>query len=64
VASSSPATGSAAGDDFLTHYHAYLTLPGGDSLHLSTTLIFDIGIYFVVVGTAAVTLSLFARGVE
>jgi multisubunit Na+/H+ antiporter MnhB subunit len=54
----------AAGDDFLTHYHAYVTLPAGDSLHLSTTLIFDIGIYFVVVGTAAVTLSLFARGVE
>jgi multicomponent K+:H+ antiporter subunit A len=53
-----------AGDEFLTHYHTYLTLPAGDYVHLSTTLLFDIGIYMVVVATAAVTLSVFARGVE
>jgi multicomponent Na+:H+ antiporter subunit B len=52
-----------AGDPFLTHYHAYLPLPEGD-YHLSTTLLFDIGVFMVVVGTAAVTLSLFAKGVE
>jgi multisubunit Na+/H+ antiporter MnhB subunit len=52
------------GDSFLTHYHRYLPLAAGGYVHLSTTLIFDVGIYLVVVGTAAVTLSLFARGVE
>jgi multicomponent K+:H+ antiporter subunit A len=52
------------GDPFLTHYHAYLPLPEGGYYHLSTTLIFDIGVFMVVVGTVAVTLSLFAKGVE
>jgi len=53
-----------AGDAFLTHYHAYVPMPEGGYAHLSTTLLFDIGIYMVVVGTAAVTLSIFARGAE
>jgi multicomponent K+:H+ antiporter subunit A len=52
------------GDAFLTHYHGFVPLAGGGYVHLSTTLIFDVGIFLVVVGTAAVTLSLFARGVE
>jgi multicomponent K+:H+ antiporter subunit A len=53
------------GDPFLRHYHTYLPMPGNaDPVHLSTTLLFDIGIFFVVIGTAAVTLSHFARGVE
>ncbi|MBA2669455.1 MAG: DUF4040 domain-containing protein [Gemmatimonadetes bacterium] len=53
-----------AGDPFLTHYHAYLPLPEGGYYHFSTTLLFDIGVFMEVVGTAAVTLSLFAKGVE
>jgi multicomponent K+:H+ antiporter subunit A len=54
----------ALGQPFLTHYHAYIPLPEGDYYHISTTLLFDIGVYMVVVGSAAVTLSLFAKGVE
>jgi multicomponent Na+:H+ antiporter subunit B len=50
------------GDPFLTHYHAYLPLPGGSKVHLSTTLLFDIGVYLVVVGTAGITVGIFAEG--
>jgi multicomponent Na+:H+ antiporter subunit B len=49
------------GDPFLTHYHAYMPLPGGGYYHLSTTLIFDIGVYMAVVGTAAMLVSVFAE---
>jgi len=56
--------GVVAGDDFLTHYHTYVRLPAGEEFNLSTTLLFDVGIYLVVVSTAVITLSIFARGVE
>jgi multisubunit Na+/H+ antiporter MnhB subunit len=49
------------GDPFLTHYHWHLPLPGDGYYHLSTTLLFDIGIYMVVVGTAAMLVSSFAE---
>lgn len=52
------------GDPFLTHYHAYLPLPGGTKVHLSTTLLFDIGVYLVVIATAGVTISVFAEEAE
>jgi multicomponent Na+:H+ antiporter subunit B len=48
------------GDPFLMHYHGYLPWPGG-SVHVSTTLLFDIGVYMVVVGIAAIALSVFAE---
>jgi multicomponent Na+:H+ antiporter subunit B len=51
----------AAGDPFLSHYHWHLPLPGGGYYHLSTTLLFDIGIYMVVVGTAVMLVSSFAE---
>ncbi|CAN5737028.1 Na+/H+ antiporter subunit B [soil metagenome] len=50
-----------AGDPFLTHYHAYLPLLGDGYYHLSSTLLFDIGVYMVVVGTAAMLVSVFAE---
>jgi multicomponent Na+:H+ antiporter subunit B len=50
-----------AGDPYLTHYHAYLPLPGGGAYHLSTTLVFDIGVYLVVVATATMLVSVFAE---
>jgi multicomponent Na+:H+ antiporter subunit B len=49
------------GDPFLTHYHWYLPLPGNGYYHLSTTLIFDIGVYMIVVGTAAMLVASFAE---
>ena len=52
------------GDPFLTHYHTYLPLPGEAKVHLSTTLLFDIGVYLVVVGTAGITVGVFAEGAE
>jgi multicomponent Na+:H+ antiporter subunit B len=51
------------GMPFLTHGHVYVYL-GGDAVHLSTTLLFDIGVYMVVVGATALTISVFGEGVE
>jgi multisubunit Na+/H+ antiporter MnhB subunit len=48
-------------DGFLTHYHAYLTIPNRDPVHLSTTLLFDVGVYLVVVGIAASLLRVFSE---
>ncbi|MDQ3556148.1 MAG: Na(+)/H(+) antiporter subunit B [Gemmatimonadota bacterium] len=50
-----------AGDPFLTHYHTYLPLPGGTRVHLSTTLLFDIGVFMVVVGTGGILVGVFAE---
>lgn len=52
--------GAVLGDGFLKHYHAHLDIPGGRPLHLSTTLLFDAGVYLVVVGVTATLLSTFA----
>ena len=49
------------GDGFLTHYHTYLTVPNRDPVHLSTTLLFDVGVYLVVVGITATLLRVFSE---
>lgn len=49
------------GDPFLKHYHAYVPVPGDGAYHLSTTLIFDIGVFLVVVGTVVALVSVFAE---
>lgn len=61
VAIAAGAWGVAAGGAFLTHAHGYLYL-GGEAVHVSTTLLFDIGVYMVVVGATALTMSVFAEG--
>jgi multicomponent Na+:H+ antiporter subunit B len=52
------------GHPVLTHYHWFLPLPGDGYLHLSTTLIFDIGVYMVVVSTVVIALATFAEAAE
>jgi multisubunit Na+/H+ antiporter MnhB subunit len=52
------------GDPFLTHYHTYLPVPGVGPVHLSTTLAFDIGVFLLVVASAAVAISVFAEAPE
>lgn len=46
----------------LTHFHGDIPLPGHDPVHLSTALLFDVGIYLVVVGVAGTLVGLFAEG--
>jgi multicomponent Na+:H+ antiporter subunit B len=53
----------AAGVPFLTHFHGYVHL-AGTAYHVSTTLLFDIGVYMVVVGTTAALMAVFAEGAE
>jgi multicomponent Na+:H+ antiporter subunit B len=52
------------GHPVLTHYHWFLPLPGEGYVHLSTTLIFDIGVYMVVVSTVVIALATFAEAAE
>jgi multicomponent Na+:H+ antiporter subunit B len=52
------------GDPFLTQYHTYLPVPGAEPVHLSTTLSFDIGVYLLVVASAAVAVYVFAEAFE
>jgi multicomponent Na+:H+ antiporter subunit B len=49
------------GSPFLTHAHFYLPIPGREPVHLSTTLLFDIGVYMVVVGVAGTLVGVFAE---
>ncbi|MEW5931248.1 MAG: MnhB domain-containing protein [Gemmatimonadota bacterium] len=49
------------GEPFLKHYHAYLPLPGRDPVHVSTALVFDVGVYLLVVGVATTMLAIFAE---
>jgi multicomponent Na+:H+ antiporter subunit B len=49
------------GDPFLTHYDGYLPIPGAAPVHLSTTLAFDVGVYLLVVASAAVAVYVFAE---
>lgn len=49
---------SLAGEPFLTHHHVELRL-AGSKLALSTTLLFDIGVYGAVVGTTTIALAAF-----
>jgi multisubunit Na+/H+ antiporter MnhB subunit len=52
------------GDPFFTQYHGHVPLPGGADVPLSTTLVFEFGIYLVVVGVAATLLVQLSRGVR
>jgi multicomponent Na+:H+ antiporter subunit B len=52
------------GEPFLTHYHAYLPVPGAGPIHLSTTLTFDIGVFLLVVASAGVAIAVFAETPE
>lgn len=52
------------GEPFLTHYHWYAPVPGVGKVHLSTTLLFDIGVYLLVVATAGLLISVFAEAAE
>lgn len=51
----------AAGGPFLTHYHFDIGAAASPVLHLSTTLLFDIGVYLVVVGSMVTALAAFAE---
>lgn len=53
-----------AGVPFLTHFDYYLAVPGAGDVHLSTTLIFDVGVYLLVVSSTALALSVFAERVS
>lgn len=49
------------GEAFLKHYHGYLPVPGHDPMHVSTALVFDVGVYMVVVGVTTTMLAVFAE---
>lgn len=49
------------GKPFLEHLHVYLPVTGGGNYHLSTTLLFDMGVFLVVVGTVITLISVFAE---
>lgn len=48
-----------AGDAFLRHYHWKLPVPGG--LEIGTPLVFDLGVFLVVVGVTAKLIFVLAR---
>ncbi|AUX42063.1 cation:proton antiporter [Sorangium cellulosum] len=58
LASGLPAV--ARGQGFLTHYHLQIGVTDPPALRLSTTLLFDVGVYLAVVGAAALVLDAFA----
>ncbi len=45
-----------AGYPFLTHFDKYLTFPVLGEIHLTTALLFDLGVYLVVVGVTLLTI--------
>lgn len=53
-----------AGAPLFTHFHAYVSVPGHERVHLSTALLFDVGVYLAVVGVAATLLAAFAEDPE
>ncbi|HEV2129918.1 MAG TPA: MnhB domain-containing protein [Longimicrobiaceae bacterium] len=53
-----------AGDPFLTHYHWKPPLPGGGYIHLTTALLFDLGVFLVVIGTTSTAIAVFAEEAE
>lgn len=52
----------AAGNPFLMHSHFDVGATGAFVLHLSTTLLFDVGVYLMVVGSTITALAAFAGG--
>lgn len=61
VAAASGLPAVARGQGFLTHYHLQIGLTDALALGLSTTLLFDIGVYLTVVGAALTVLDTFAE---
>lgn len=57
-------SGPFSGDPFLTHYHTEVALFGAAQLSLSTALLFDLGVYLVVVGATATAVSVFSEEPE
>ena len=53
--------GVAQGTPFLTHFHAYLPVPGRAPLYLSTALLFDLGVYLAVVGVTGTLMAVFSE---
>jgi multisubunit Na+/H+ antiporter MnhB subunit len=60
IAAATGLLSTAAGQGFLNHYHVDLDLSRRTTLHLSTALLFDIGVYGVVVGSMVTALAAFA----
>ncbi|KYG04833.1 MnhB domain-containing protein [Sorangium cellulosum] len=60
VAAASGVPAVARGQGFLTHHHVQIDLPDAPALRLSTTLLFDVGVYLTVVGAAIKVLDAFA----
>lgn len=61
VAAASGLPAVARGQGFLTHDHLQIGLADAPALRLSTTLLFDVGIYLTVVGAAITVLDTFAE---
>lgn len=53
--------GPLAGDALLTHSHWHVPLGAETSMHLSTTLMFDVGVYLAVVGAVTTALARFIQ---
>ncbi len=50
------------GQPYMTHLHGDLpVLGGGEAVHVSSTLVFDLGVYFTVVGVTTTLIATFAR---
>ncbi|WP_437590332.1 MnhB domain-containing protein [Sorangium sp. So ce1000] len=60
VAAASGLPAVARGRGFLTHYHVQIGGAETPAFHLSTTLLFDVGVYLTVVGAAIKVLDAFA----
>ncbi|AUX29054.1 MULTISPECIES: MnhB domain-containing protein [Sorangium] len=60
VAAASGLPAVARGQGFLTHYHVQIGAAEAPALRLSTTLLFDVGVYLTVVGAAIKALDAFA----
>lgn len=58
VAAGSGLVAVSAGAPFLTHYHFDV---GNSALSFSTTLVFDVGVFLVVVGSMSTALAVFAE---
>jgi multisubunit Na+/H+ antiporter MnhB subunit len=61
VAAASGLVAVARGASFLTHYHAHAAVSRHVTLDISTTLLFDVGVYLVVVGASSMILGAFAE---
>lgn len=56
--------GIVAGRPFLQHFTAHLPLPGGATFPVGSVLVFDIGVYLVVVGIAAKMITALGRSCD